>query len=297
MYPGYEGGSEIDNNIIRNNILSNCGWYGISNGSGTGNKIHNNVIYRNEAGGIHHGDSGDTVRNNIIYLYLNDGGGDFREFGGNNIISHNLIGVDPLFVNPSGGDFHLQSGSPAINAGVSLSEVPQDFEGTIRPQGSAYDIGADEYGAGSSPSPTPTPLPSGSACTQYTTQSQIPQGFAVPCDVLSPSTMLLTAQCTPPTVVVKAGNANTTQTMYVYKMGYIAPSGASSWTPVGLFGSQLISGAWYRSSAQGIAQINDISQPTYAVAYTCTWMGSQWKCGCRDSICAQSYWQIQKIQQ
>jgi hypothetical protein len=252
-------------------------------------------IYRNQAGGLHQGDGGDTVRNNI--MYLNGGDGDFREFGGNNVISHNLIGVNPLFVNPSGGDFHLQSGSPAINAAVSLSEVPQDFEGTVRPQGSTYDIGADEYGAGSSPSPTPTPLPSGSACTPYTTQSQIPQGFAVPWDVLSTSTMLLTAQCTPPTVVVKVGNANTTQTMYVYKMGYITPSGASSWTPVGVFGSQLIAGAWYRSSAQGIAQINDISQPTYAVAYTCTWTGSQWKCGCRDSVCAQSYWQIQKIQQ
>ena len=143
MYPGYEGGSGIDNNIIRNNILSNCGWYGIYNGSGTNNKIYNNVFYRNEAGGFHQGDGGDTIRNNI--MYLNGGDGDFHDFTGTNVVSHNLIGVNPLFVNPSGGDFHLQSGSPAINAGVSLSEVPQDFEGTVRPQGSAYDIGAFEY--------------------------------------------------------------------------------------------------------------------------------------------------------
>jgi parallel beta-helix repeat protein len=49
-----------------------------------------------------------------------------------------------LFVNPAGNDFHLKSGSPAIDAGTSLAEVTQDLDGIPRPQGSAYDTGCFE---------------------------------------------------------------------------------------------------------------------------------------------------------
>jgi hypothetical protein len=61
-----------------------------------------------------------------------------------NFISGN-IQLDPQFVNAPGGDFHLKSNSPAINAGVTLSPVTTDFDGVSRPQGPAYDIGAYEY--------------------------------------------------------------------------------------------------------------------------------------------------------
>jgi hypothetical protein len=69
------------------------------------------------------------------------------------------------------------------------------------------------------------------------------------------------------------------------------------WTPVDLFGSQFISGAWYPKSAQGVVTIEDTGTPTYYVAYTCIWNGSKWMCGCRDTACMQSYWQVQRIQQ
>src|SRR5882724_11339627 len=29
------------------------------------------------------------------------------------------------------------------------------------------------------------------------------------------------------------------------------------------------------------------------LGYLCMWTGTQWTCGCRDSACTQSYWQIQ----
>ena len=57
---------------------------------------------------------------------------------------HNLIGVDPKFVNPAGANFHLQSGSPAINSGSSLGAPSSDFDNNPRPQGAGYDIGAFE---------------------------------------------------------------------------------------------------------------------------------------------------------
>jgi hypothetical protein len=83
--------------------------------------------------------------------------------------------------------------------------------------------------------------------------------------------------------------------MYVYKTAYAAGSGASTWNPVDLFGSSLISGAWYQSYAQGVVSM-DTSSAAYYVAYACIWNGSRWLCGCRDASCAQSYWQVQRVQ-
>jgi hypothetical protein len=39
----------------------------------------------------------------------------------------------------------LLLGSPAIDVGQTLVDVTTDLEGTPRPQGNAYDIGAYEY--------------------------------------------------------------------------------------------------------------------------------------------------------
>jgi parallel beta-helix repeat protein len=52
--------------------------------------------------------------------------------------------TDPKLKDISAEDFHLQSTSPAIDAGTTISEVTTDKDGTTRPQGSAYDIGAYE---------------------------------------------------------------------------------------------------------------------------------------------------------
>lgn len=69
------------------------------------------------------------------------------------------LNVDPQFVNRSGGDLHLNSTSPAKDAGVTV--VPsnpfvanpgpnqvRDKDGTLRPQGTAFDLGAYELLAG-----------------------------------------------------------------------------------------------------------------------------------------------------
>ncbi|MBA7476468.1 hypothetical protein ES707_11854 [subsurface metagenome] len=62
---------------------------------------------------------------------------------------------DPALVNPEGGDFHLHSVSPCIDAGRSVTDLSQDFENDPRPydalswetrgDGSDFDIGADEF--------------------------------------------------------------------------------------------------------------------------------------------------------
>ncbi|NIM96357.1 MAG: DUF1565 domain-containing protein [Anaerolineales bacterium] len=58
---------------------------------------------------------------------------------------HGIWDVDPQFVDSTSKDFHLQSTSPAIDHGITLSEVVVDLEGVPRPQGYGYDIGAYEY--------------------------------------------------------------------------------------------------------------------------------------------------------
>ncbi len=63
-----------------------------------------------------------------------------------------LVDVSPSFVNPLMGNYHLQPGSPAIDAGSSLAAPADDFDGHPRPQDGdgdgtpGYDIGAYEAG-------------------------------------------------------------------------------------------------------------------------------------------------------
>jgi hypothetical protein len=61
-----------------------------------------------------------------------------------NILTSN-VNADPKFVTP-GSDFHLQSGSPAIGAGVAVSGLTRDIDGRLRPNPPS--AGAYEAGTG-----------------------------------------------------------------------------------------------------------------------------------------------------
>ncbi len=67
----------------------------------------------------------------------------------------NCIVTDPLFVNPTTGDFHLQTNSPAVDIGATSDvystfqtlygiDISKDLEGKARPQGAGFDVGAFE---------------------------------------------------------------------------------------------------------------------------------------------------------
>jgi hypothetical protein len=76
-----------------------------------------------------------TVNHNLI-----DG---YRGYD-DEIYGSDYLEGDPMFVNPSRADFHLQEGSPAIDNGSSVDAPNDDFDGNPRPQGDGYDIGAYE---------------------------------------------------------------------------------------------------------------------------------------------------------
>ncbi len=62
--------------------------------------------------------------------------------------THGVNGGDPRFVSAARNDFHLRSTSPAIDKGATLAGFHGDYDGTMRPQGAAWDIGAFEYVGG-----------------------------------------------------------------------------------------------------------------------------------------------------
>jgi len=172
MFNGVNGSNT--NNIIRRNRVHNNG-VGVLLGDGNNNIAYNNLVYANGAGiQIRNGGSNNQAYNNTVsgnsggdsggacVLNVNDnsaicnnicwgneldaitGGGSLNPRACNN--SSNLF-RNPNFVNAAGGDFHLQSGSPAIDTGVSLAGIfTDDFEGNSRPVGTAWDIGAYEFG-------------------------------------------------------------------------------------------------------------------------------------------------------
>ena len=45
----------------------------------------------------------------------------------------------------SGSNYHLLETALAINTGATLSEITDDLDGNIRPQGAGYDVGAYEF--------------------------------------------------------------------------------------------------------------------------------------------------------
>ena len=165
-------GTSSGSPIIQNNIFTGNG---NSSGKGggvyswTGNPIiQNNTFMGNLAdvgGGIYILGNAPVIRNNIVVSNTaHTGGGiyieddlmsplvDYNDVRGNTggdyfgiDPSAHDISADPLLVDPTNGDFHISSGSLCIDAGDPVNYPPTDFEGDVRPNGPAPDIGADEY--------------------------------------------------------------------------------------------------------------------------------------------------------
>ena len=121
--------------------------YGIYSDHNSGAWIFNNIISSSFSFGlVIKSESAKTqVKNNLVFG--SGSGRDILNQATGTTLSNNLEGstYNPQFQNPGSLDFHIKSGSPAINAGLKLSsEVPRDFDNISRPKGSSHDIGAYE---------------------------------------------------------------------------------------------------------------------------------------------------------
>lgn len=67
----------------------------------------------------------------------------------------NLAVGPEAFADAAAHDYHLVAGSAPVDAGVDLEGVTIDRDGTFRPVGSAFDVGAYEWDADDPPPPPP----------------------------------------------------------------------------------------------------------------------------------------------
>lgn len=144
-------------------------------GPGTGAILTNNIIDHNNAGiRIRSGATGTKVFHTAlststgVALQCDSGASGVAvtntiSFGnGTNAPVNNcgatltsILTADPLWVNVATRDFHLQSTSVALDAGVTLPEVTIAIDGTQRPVGALYDQGPYEAAAIAPPPPPP----------------------------------------------------------------------------------------------------------------------------------------------
>ena len=131
-------------NVGASNGLVFSGYDNLPKGESTGARIMNNIIVSAENlldyGGVM-SLSGQGVTADYNYVANIDGFRPLRGFAE----AHGINGGDPRFVDASASIFDLQPGSPAIDRGRTLTGFEDDFSGTVRPQGTAWDIGAFEY--------------------------------------------------------------------------------------------------------------------------------------------------------
>jgi len=172
--------SKILNNLMYSNLGSGITLYATDASTPSSRDlVYNNTWCQPSTGRntvlINKGAVGDVFKNNILWndnagkcsiaTYSSSASGFASDYnvvtnrfsitGGSKIITlatwrgygydtHSVLVTDPntLFVN-FGSDFHLKAGSPAINAGTTVTEVTDDLDGHARVV--PYDIGCYEY--------------------------------------------------------------------------------------------------------------------------------------------------------
>ena len=124
-------------------------------------------------------------------------------------------------------------------------------------------------------------------CDTLNSGDSVNTGFGVPWNVLDTTQLLLKAFCTSSSETADIGPA-----AYVYNQGYAFANNQWYQTTFTCTGGTIVQSAWCPNSASATLP----NSSTWYLAYTCTWSGTKWYCGCRDTACAQNLWQLQQIQ-
>lgn len=124
--------------------------------------------------------------------------------------------------------------------------------------------------------------------------------FGAPFDLFGGNVMLVDTKCSSSdTHTIKATlgiPGNTTR--IVYMKGYYYDPSISNWKQYTPTCNGTLNGDWCMGSATANITNPNISTasasaPAYFLGMVCSMQNGQWKCGCRDTTCANSYWQIQ----
>ncbi len=162
--------AKSSNWVVSNNTIAYNGCAGVVSWRSTPSlRAENNIFYENansmsssSTQGIHFISStgtGMVFRNNLAYA-SGSGAKNFlgtaAKQGTHYTQSGNIVNtLKPAFVNapatlPSSPNFALPSGSSAIDKGLVISSAKIAYNGTSRPKGSTYDVGAYEYNGSTS---------------------------------------------------------------------------------------------------------------------------------------------------
>ena len=136
----------------------------------------------------------------------------------------------------------------------------------------------------------PTPVHALTCTNTLTSSTLIPTGYGASYNLFtSTKELLVKASCSGTTATLTLGSPQT----YTYRTAYTWSG--TTWQPHTLTctGTQA-SSAWCIGTAT--AQTTLTENPTALLGYTCSWVNSTWKCGCRDTTCASSQWQLQRVQ-
>jgi hypothetical protein len=131
--PQEKTGIHIFNNTLQSTGFKDTWTGGIQAASGTSGKVFNNIIDTDNPLAVAQGNY--VVTHNCIH-------GDRSETGET---GSNVVEGSPEFIDAANADFHLQAGSPCIDAGISAAAPGTDFDGNLRPSGNAHDAGAYEF--------------------------------------------------------------------------------------------------------------------------------------------------------
>ncbi|MBS1792678.1 MAG: hypothetical protein JSS81_02420 [Acidobacteria bacterium] len=144
-------GMDVRNNILANNItggttsVANVALYLPSGGTSAMNLTLNNnsYYYGTDTARAGAGQAGTTAGTNFYTTLaaLKAYSSTLSAAGTNDNASLASTGAVPF---ASATDLHIAAGAPEIDTGATIASVTNDFDGETRPQGAAYEIGADE---------------------------------------------------------------------------------------------------------------------------------------------------------
>ena len=169
----------IANNLIAANGAESGGGIALADAEAGAATLINNTIVANTGSGIFWANTSPTNFNNLVAfnsvgleridaspvtlqnndVYGNSVMASNTDYSGfpNATGSSGNISADPIFANFAIGDFHLEPGSPCVDAGLTAAILPgmTDIEGKPRVQGAAVDIGGFESSGAVLNVPTP----------------------------------------------------------------------------------------------------------------------------------------------